>query len=450
MAEILDLTTEQELQLIGSLLKNPENLDVVKEIITPDSIWLLRARDAYSAMLVLHEQGLSIDTVTVGDELERHNKIGDWGGRIGLQDLRNNFRGDASESYAWRVLDYAAKRKMISEAGVMATWGSNGRDSSAIRDDMIRRLTDIKTPNAKADKHLSDAKRELSSFYDRVDRAATARTNKEELDWIIPTGFIDLDKMYDDGLDETDFVLLAGRPGTGKSSLLLSIAKNLVSNKQKPRRVLFCGLEMGNEQTIGRLVSMETGIPYGRTRSGKLQENEWPVFTNAIEALENLPLELSDMPAITVNQIRQTYRKIEATKGKIDIIMVDYLQLGGVEGKFGNRQEEVSSISKGLKAMALEFRCPVIAAAQLSRAVEQRGNKKPILSDLRESGSLEQDSDSVWFIYREEDIKTDKQNIVELIVAKHRNGAVGSIELVFLPSKTKFENATGKQFAPNN
>ena len=450
MADVNALSDEQEKQMAGALLKDPSRIELVREIISPENIRLSHVRDLFEAMLSLHGNALVIDTVTVGDELERHNKLGDWGGRIGLQSLRNEFRGDAPDSYAWKVLDYSAKRQMIEEFNTGAGWSFNGRDSSAIRDDMIRRLTDIKTPNAKADRHLSDAKRELSSFYDRVDRAATARTNKEELDWIIPTGFIDLDKMYDDGLDETDFVLLAGRPGTGKSSLLLSIAKNLASNKQKPRHVLFCGLEMGNEQTIGRLVSMETGIPYGRTRSGKLQENEWPVFTNAIETLESLPLELSDLPAITVNQIRQTYRKIEATKGKIDIIMVDYLQLGGVDGKFGNRQEEVSSISKGLKAMALEFRCPVIAAAQLSRAVEQRGNKKPILSDLRESGSLEQDADSVWFIYREEDIKTDKQNIVELIVAKHRNGAVGSIELVFLPSKTKFENATGKQFAPNN
>jgi replicative DNA helicase len=193
---------------------------------------------------------------------------------------------------------------------------------------------------------------------------------------------------------------------------------------------------------------METGIPYGRTRSGKLTEKEWPIFTNGIETLDGLPLELIDLSAITVNQIRQAYRKIEATKGKVDLIMVDYLQLGGADGKFSNRQEEVSSISKGMKAMALEFNVPVVAAAQLSRAVEQRASKKPILSDLRESGSLEQDADSVWFIYNENDIKSDMRNQVELIVAKHRNGAVGSVDLIFIPSKTKFENATARTFAP--
>jgi replicative DNA helicase len=334
---------------------------------------------------------------------------------------------------------------MIEEAGYMATWSNNGRNSDVIRDDMIRRLTDIKTPNVRGDQHLSNASAELSKYYDRVDRAATIRLNGGVIEWLIPTGFIDLDRMYDDGLEETDFIILAGRPGTGKSSMLLSMAKNIT---QAGRRVLFCGLEMGNEQTIGRLVSMETGIPYGRTRSGKLTEKEWPIFTNGIETLDGLPLELIDLSAITVNQIRQAYRKIEATKGKVDLIMVDYLQLGGADGKFSNRQEEVSSISKGMKAMALEFNVPVVAAAQLSRAVEQRASKKPILSDLRESGSLEQDADSVWFIYNENDIKSDMRNQVELIVAKHRNGAVGSVDLIFIPSKTKFENATARTFAP--
>jgi replicative DNA helicase len=396
-------------------------------------------------MLDLHEQGLSIDTVIVGDQLERNGRLEEWGGRVGLQAVRNDFRGDQPESYAWRVLDYAAKRKMIEEAGYMATWSNNGRKSDVIRDDIIRRLTEIKTPNVRGDQHLSNASAELSKYYDRVDRAATIRLNGGTIDWLIPTGFIDLDKMYDDGLEESDFVILAGRPGTGKSSMLLSMAKNIT---QAGRRVLFCGLEMGNEQTIGRLVSMETGIPYGRTRSGKLTENEWPIFTNGIETLDGLPLELIDLSAITVNQIRQAYRKIEATKGKVDLIMVDYLQLGGADGKFSNRQEEVSSISKGMKAMALEFNVPVVAAAQLSRAVEQRASKKPILSDLRESGSLEQDADSVWFIYNENDIKSDMRNQVELIVAKHRNGAVGSVDLIFIPSKTKFENATVRNFAP--
>jgi replicative DNA helicase len=202
---------------------------------------------------------------------------------------------------------------------------------------------------------------------------------------------------------------------------------------------------MGTEQTIGRLVSMETGIPYGRMRSGKLLESEWTTFTNAIEVLENIPLELSDMPSITVNQIRQNYRKIEATKGKIDLVIVDYLQLQGADEKKNNRQEEVSSISKGLKGMALEFSTPVIAAAQLSRAVEMRGNKKPILSDLRESGSLEQDADSVWFIHSPDEIKPEN---VELIVAKHRNGEVGKVSLRFIPHKTKFENYTSREIAP--
>lgn len=433
------LAQEQELNLIGALLKDPSKLDLVKEIITPDDIWLVRARDAYAAMLKLREQDLSIDAVTVGDELARHGLADEWGGYFGLQKLRQDFRGDEADSYAWKILDYSAKRQMVEHFSTGANWSNNGRDAGTIRDDMIRRLTDVKTPNAKTDRHTMTMKESLSASYDLM---ANGREG------FVPTGFIDLDKMFYGGFLAPDLTIWAARPGQGKTSLLLTMA---VHAAKKGRRVLFLSLEMSNEQVTTRIISMETGIPYGALISGKMTAQEWDKVNDAVAMLESLPLHLNDTPAITVNGIRQTYRKIEARHSHIDIIFVDYLQLQAAEGKYNTREQEVSSISRGLKAMAKEFSVPVHAAAQLSRAVELRSEKRPVLSDLRESGSLEQDSDNVIFIYRPDQYEKDttKQGRVELITAKHRNGPTGSVELIFRSAVTKFENAETRIFSPN-
>jgi replicative DNA helicase len=201
-----------------------------------------------------------------------------------------------------------------------------------------------------------------------------------------------------------------------------------------------------------RLISMQTGIPFGAMRRRKMTKDEWGLFNQAVEDMENLPYHVNDLSAIDVNSMRQVYRQTEAVHGKIDLVIVDYLQLQSPDGDYGTREQEVSSISRGLKAMAKEFVVPVFAAAQLSRAMEKRSEKRPVLSDLRESGSLEQDSDNVLFIYRPDQYenKNAKQNIAEIICAKHRNGATGNIELIWRAAVTKFENAETKMFRPND
>lgn len=442
----IESACEMEENLAGALLKRPSALSAVMEVITPDDIWLERVKELYKAMLKLKEQGVTIDTVTLGDELERHGTLSEFGGRVGLADLRMNFRGDAAESYAVKVLDYSAKRQLVAEAGTLANWGLNGRDSSSIQDDIIKRLSDIKTPNAKADKHTATMKDALSKVYDGVSRAADFKAQNRTRPEIVPTGFIDLDRMYYGGLEAPDFTIIAGRPGQGKSSLLLTIARNAAG---KGKGVLFCGLEMSNEQTVLRLVSQESGIPYGAMRDGALQDREWPLLISAVEQTEGLPIIWNDMPAITVNGVRRLYRKYK-NKMDIDLIVIDYLQLqASDEKKSENRQNEVASISRGLKAMAKEFDVPVLAAAQLSRATEQRAERRPVLSDLRESGALENDADNVWFIYHPEEVEKDKSknySVSELIIAKHRNGAAGTVELIFRRAITKFENAATKVF----
>ncbi len=427
----LDLAREQEENLIGALLKHPEQIDSVGSILSPDDFYMTTLGWAFGAMLSLRQHGLNIDSVTLGDELERSGKMPDFGigglrGRIALTDLRTNFKGDNPESYASKVLSYSAKRKLVEEAGTLAYWSLNGREAADIQSDMIQRISDIKVPNAKADKHTQTFAEALSVNYDEVNNGNVQ---------FVPTGFYDLDLVLSKGLYAPDFMIIAGRPGKGKTSLLLSIAMNAA---KMGKRVVMFSLEMSNSQVVMRSVSMEKGIPFGAMRSRTMTDQQKRDYNNFVETFETLPLHLNDLSAISVNTMRQTVNKIKGIHGKIDLIMVDYIQLAGIDGEYGNREAEVSSISRGLKMMAKEFDVPVLAAAQLSRALEKRSEKKPILSDLRESGSLEQDSDIVGFIHVEDEIKNPFA--VDLIIAKHRNGGVGSVPLTFRAASTKFES----------
>ncbi len=426
-----DLAREQEENLIGALLKDPTQLELVSSITQPCDFYIQTLGWAYGAMLALRERGLGIDSVTVGDELERHDKmkdfvIGSFSGRAALADLRTNFKGDHPKSYANKVLGYAAKRRMMEEFNNGATWAQNGREPDEIRNDMIRRLTDIKVPNAKANQHTQTFQEALSQNYDEVNNGNIS---------FVPTGFLDVDRALGGGLYAPDLMIDAGRPGTGKTAFMLSIA---MSASKKGKRVVLFSLEMSNMQIIYRAASMETGIPFDTMRGRTMNAQQKDLYNEFIENFEKLPIHLNDLPAISISAMRQTLYEIIANHGVIDLVIVDYLQLQGVDTgtKFGNRQEEVSSISRGLKAMCKEFNVPILAGAQLSRAVEKREEKKPILSDLRESGSLEQDADIVAFIHPD----TIKQGNTEFIIAKHRNGPVGTFPLFFDKARTLFRN----------
>ena len=275
----------------------------------------------------------------------------------------------------------------------------------------------------------------LSDYYDRISDLAL---RPDEIHGV-PTGFIDLDKLLS-GLQPSDLIIVAGRPGMGKTGLALSIAKNAAQTHKQ--HVAIFSLEMSNEQLVQRLISQETGIDSQRLRTGKLDDPEWPLFTHAIEVLSDTRIFLDDTPAITPLQLRTKCRRLHM-EFRLDLIIVDYLQLMGGDRRIDNRVQEVSFISRNLKILARELNVPVLAAAQLSRAVEQRSDKRPVLSDLRESGSLEQDADIVMFIYRPEVYENDptKENLAEIMVAKHRNGPVGNVQLIFRKNLAKFENA---------
>jgi replicative DNA helicase len=260
----------------------------------------------------------------------------------------------------------------------------------------------------------------------------------------VPTGLTDLDRLLG-GLQKSDLLIIAGRPGMGKTGFLLSVAKNAAQKHKK--HVAIFSLEMSNEQLVQRLIAQETGIDSQRLRTGQLNEDEWPLFTHAIEVLSDTQIFLDDTPAITPLQLRTKCRRLHL-EYELDLIIVDYLQLMSGDTRNDNRVQEVSYISRNMKVLARELNIPVLCAAQLSRAVEQRADKMPQLSDLRESGSLEQDADIVMFIHRPDamDKDTIKQNIADIIVAKHRNGPTHpGIELVFLSKLARFENAATRR-----
>jgi replicative DNA helicase len=242
------------------------------------------------------------------------------------------------------------------------------------------------------------------------------------------------------GLQPSDFLIIAGRPGTGKTAFMLSAAKNAAQTYKK--HVAIFSLEMSNEQLVQRLISQETGIDSQRMRTGKLEEHEWQLLSHAIEVLGDTMIFLDDTPGLTPLQLRTKCRRLHL-EFQLDLVLVDYLQLMSSGTRVENRVQEVSYISRNLKVLARELNVPVLAAAQLSRSIEQRADKEPQLSDLRESGSLEQDADVVMFINRPELYEKDtlKQNLAQIKVAKHRNGPVGTIEMVFRNQIAKFENA---------
>jgi replicative DNA helicase len=434
---------EAEEAVVGAVLINPEVYYDVAQFLAADDFYIHRNKWIWEAFTRLHEQRIPVDLLTLSEELDRSNLLADVGGPAYITSLINQVPSSLNaESYGRIVEGHSVRRKMITAANKIASIAYN--EASTVDDVMNEAEKAVFNVSERRLKHdLQPISAVLSDYYDRIDELAK---RPEEIHGV-PTGFIDLDRILT-GLQPSDLLIIAGRPGQGKTGFLLSIAKNAALTHKK--HVAIFSLEMSNEQVVQRLIAQETGIDSQRLRNGKLQESEWPLFTHAIEVFSDTHIFLDDTPAITPLQLRTKCRRLHMEFG-IDLIIIDYLQLMSGDSRNDNRVQEVSHISRNLKVLARELNVPVLTAAQLSRAVEQRTDKKPVLSDLRESGSLEQDADIVMFIYRPDQYEkeTDKQNIAEIIIAKHRNGPVGSVELIFRSALAKFENAATKVFRPN-
>jgi replicative DNA helicase len=411
----------------------------VAQFLQAEDFYIHRLRWIWEAFTRLHEQRIPIDLLTVTEELDRMGQLGEIGGPAYLTALVNQVPSSLhAEAYGRVVEAHSLRRKMINAANQVASLAYTEENLiDTVLSEAEKAIFNVSERRLKRD--VQPVRQVMSEVYDRIDELA----RRDEEIFGVPTGFIDLDRLLS-GLQASDLIIIAGRPGQGKTGFLLSVARNAALIHKK--HVAIFSLEMSNEQVAQRLIAQETGIDSQRLRNGKLTDEDWPLFTHAIEVFSDTQIFLDDTPAITPLQLRTKCRRLHLEYG-LDLIILDYLQLMGGDTRTENRVQEVSYISRNLKVLARELNVPVLAAAQLSRAVEQRTDKRPVLSDLRESGSLEQDADVVMFIYRPDQYEKDtvKQNVAEIMVAKHRNGPVGSVELIFRPSLAKFENAATRR-----
>jgi replicative DNA helicase len=426
---------EAEEAVVGAVLINPEVYYDITQFLQPDDFHIHRHRWIWEAFTSLHEQRIPVDLLTLSEELDRRGQLDEIGGRAYLTALVNQVPTSLNAvSYGHIVESHAIRRRMIAAANSIASVAYNeDLNVDNVMDEAEKAVFNVSERRLRHE--VKPIRSVLSEYYDRIDDLAR---RGEEI-YGVPTGFIDLDKILS-GLQPSDLLIIAGRPGQGKTGFLLSVAKNAALIHKK--HVAVFSLEMSNEQVAQRLIAQQTGIDSQRLRTGRLIENDWTLFAQAIEVMSETQIFLDDTPAITPLQLRTKCRRLHL-EHRLDLILVDYLQLMTGDSRTENRVQEVSYISRNLKVLARELNVPVLAAAQLSRAVEQRADKEPQLSDLRESGSLEQDSDIVMFLYRPEEWENDesKRSLVRLKVTKHRNGPTGAVNLIFLDKLAKFENA---------
>lgn len=375
---------EAEEAVLGCVLINPDAYFEVASFLRPDDFYLHKHRWIWNAFVALHEQRLPIDIITLSEELERHAQLAEAGGAAYLTRLINTVPTSLhAEAYGRLVEREAMRRRLIEAATQVAKLAyEEGRDISEVVNDAEAAIFAVS--ERRLTKDLAPIKEAISQYYDRIKYLFEHR---DEL-LGVPTGFIDLDKLLG-GLQQSDLIIVAGRPGSGKTGLMLNVAKNAALTYKK--HVAVFSLEMSNEQLVQRLIAQETGIDSQRLRLGDIHDHEWPLFVQASNVLSDTQIFLDDTPALTPNQLRSKCRRLDQEYG-LDLVIVDYLQLMQGDGRTENRVQEVSTISRGLKQLAREINVPVLAGAQLSRAVEQRQDKVPQLSDLRESGCLTGDS----------------------------------------------------------
>jgi replicative DNA helicase len=428
-------SVEGEEAVLGSILINPAALFEVAAFLQASDFFIVRNGWVWEAINAVHERGEAIDSLTVIQELRSRGQLDSVGGSAYITYLINNTPTHIHAETYGRIVERAAiRRRLLAAASDIAqTALEENAEINEVIDHAESTLFGVTERRLRKD--MMPIRLAVSDYYDHVEYLYEHQDEPLGL----PTGFTNLDQLLG-GLQKGDLCIVAARPGVGKTSFMMSIARNASTRAGKPTTIAVYSMEMSTEQLVQRLISAETGINSQRLRLGNLDEHEWGRFTEASAKLGNLRLFLDDTPAISVPQMRTKSRRLYREHG-LDLVVVDYLQLmtAGV-GRSENRVQEISYISRGLKELARELNVPVLAAAQLSRAVEQRQDKRPQLSDLRESGSIEQDSDVVMFIYRDElyNEATDRPNQADILIAKHRNGPTGVVTLYFRKEVTQF------------
>ncbi len=415
---------EAEESLLGSVLIYPEAYHQVAGFLSIDDFYIHRHRWIWDAIAQLQEQKSPVDILTLTDALERTGHLAEVGGPAYLTALTNAVPSSLhAEAYGRIVHEMAVRRQMLAAANQIAH--SAYQTDDPLEDSINQAENAIfEMVQQPTDRDLIPVGQVVSEVYDEVSTPGNQVVG-------IPTGLIDIDQILG-SLRKSDFIVLAGRPGTGKTSLLLSILKK--ATVELGRHTALFSLEMDNENMVQRLLSQISEIPFKRIRDQNLSDDDWDAFTNANEILSAAPLYMDDTPLLTPMRLRTQCRRL-ALNRNLELVVVDYLQLMHGGSRFDNRTQEVGYVSRQLKILARELKVPMLVSAQLSRAVEQRQDKRPTLADLRESGAIEQDADIVMFLYRDTSSGTTK-----LAVEKHRNGPTGIVDLVFRGEYTKFES----------
>lgn len=432
---------EAEGAVLGALLLDKDAIIKVADILTSEDFYRSDHALIFGAMIGLFEKRTPIDLVTLTNLLESNNELNSVGGSTYLASLANGVSTVSNiVHYANIVREKSILRRLISAAGKITELGfSQELEVPNVMDQSEQLLFAV------SQKYLKDKfipiKDVLADAFDRIDKI---HRDKGALRGV-PTGFRDLDQKLA-GFQKSDLIILAARPSMGKTSFIMNIAENIAVEEKIPVGIF--SLEMSKEQLVERLLSSQSGVDSWKLRTGNLADEDFPKIGYAMGVLSEAPLFIDDSPVATIMEIRAKARRLQMEHG-LGLIIIDYLQLmeGTRHGGDSNRVQEISEISRSLKTLARELEVPVVALSQLSRAVEQRQPKIPMLSDLRESGSIEQDADVVMFIYREDyyDKETDRKGITDILIRKHRNGPTGEVELLFQPEQMRFRDLDKKR-----
>lgn len=431
---VLPHSVEAEQSVIGSMIMDREAILTASEIITGEDFYQHQYGVVFLAMKELYDEGKPVDLITLQDRLKEKDVPPEISSLEFVRDLLANVPTSANvKYYAQIVREKSMLRKLIKVNEEIANTCYLGKERvEDIMEDTEKKIFDLVQRRGNGD--FVPIKQVVLNALDRIEAASKTKGSVTG----IPTGFIDLDYKTS-GFQPSDLILVAARPSMGKTAFVLNVAQHMAFKVNKT--VAIFSLEMSKEQLVNRLFSLESKVDSQSIRTGNLTDEDWAKLIEGAGIIGKSNLIIDDTPGISVGELRSKCRKYKMEMD-LGIIIIDYLQLMTGSKKTESRQQEISDISRSLKEIARELNVPVVALSQLSRAVESRPDKRPMLSDLRESGAIEQDADVVMFIYRDDyyNKDTDKKNIAEIIIAKQRNGPIGTVELVWLPNYTKFAN----------
>ncbi|MCF8163222.1 MAG: replicative DNA helicase [Burkholderiaceae bacterium] len=434
---------EAEQSVLGGLLLDNSAWDKIADFVNPEDFYRYDHRLIFQHIARLISGSRPADVITVFESLSSANKADEIGGISYLNALAQNTPSAANiRRYAEIVRDRGILRKLISVSDEISgsAFNPQGKEVKQMLDEAESKIFAIAEEGSRGTQGFQEIQPLLTQVVERIDELYN-RENPNDITGV-PTGFVDLDRMTS-GLQPGDLIIVAGRPSMGKTAFSVNIGEHVSTDSGLP--VAIFSMEMGGSQLAMRMLGSVGRLDQHRLRTGRLNDEDWPRLTHAIQKMNDAQIFIDETPALSSIELRARSRRLARQCGKLGLIIVDYLQLMSANSPGENRATEISEISRNLKGLAKELNCPVIALSQLNRSLEQRPNKRPVMSDLRESGAIEQDADLILFIYRDEVYNPDspEKGMAEIIIGKQRNGPIGSVRMTFLGQFTKFENYTG-------